>query len=129
MLALTLITLLAAASAFSADALAADVVLKNATLVDGTGQPARQGDLAIKGDRIVAVGKFPWAGTPRILDCTGLVVAPGVIDLHTHSDTPLTGKETAANLNYLTQGLTTAVTGNCGSGPTDVAGYFATLEK
>jgi len=61
--------------------------------------------------------------------CTGLVVAPGFIDLHTHSDTPLTRQETAANLNYLTQGLTTAVTGNCGSGPTDVAAYFKTMEK
>src|SRR5438445_605716 len=108
MLALTLSTLLAVASAGSADTVAADVVLKNATLVDGTGQPARQGDLAIKGDRIVAMGKFQWASTPRVLDCTGLVVAPGFIDLHTHSDTPLTRKETAANLNYLMQGLTTA---------------------
>src|SRR5438128_8756881 len=102
MLALALTTFLAA-SAGSADPVAADVVLKNATLVDGTGQPARQGDLAIKRDRIVAVGKFEWAGTPRVLDCTGLVVAPGFIDLHTHSDTPLTRKDTAANLNYLMQ--------------------------
>jgi N-acyl-D-amino-acid deacylase len=128
MFALTLNALLATAATGQVDAVSADVILKNATLVDGTGQPSRQSDLAIKGDRIVAVGKFQWAGTPRVLDCTGLVVAPGFIDLHTHSDTPLTRKETAANLNYLTQGLTTAVTGNCGSGPTDVAAYFATLE-
>src|SRR5450631_3945491 len=129
MLALTLSTILAATTTGQVDAVAADVILKNATLVDGTGQPSRQGDLAIKGDRIVAVGKFRWAGTPRVLDCSGLVVAPGFIDLHTHSDTPLTRQETAANLNYLMQGLTTAVTGNCGSGPTDVAAYFATMEK
>jgi N-acyl-D-aspartate/D-glutamate deacylase len=129
MLTLTLTTLLATAGAAQTDAVSADVILRNATLVDGSGQPARQGDLAIKDDRIVAVGKFKWAGTPRVLDCTGLVVAPGFIDLHTHSDYPLTHKETAANLNYLTQGLTTAVTGNCGAGPADVAGYFKTLEK
>src|SRR5262245_30698828 len=120
MFAFTLATLLAGATAGQVDLVTADVVLKNATLVDGTGQPARQGDVAIKGDRIVAVGQFKWGGTPRVLDCTGLIVAPGFIDLHTHSDTPLTRKETAANVNYLTQGLTTAVTGNCGSGPADV---------
>ena len=128
MLAFTLCTLLATA-ATGDTAVTADVVLKNATLVDGTGQPAKQGDVAIKGDRIVAIGTFKWEGKPRVLDCTGLIVAPGFIDLHTHSDIPLTKKPTAPNLNYLTQGLTTAVTGNCGSGPVDVAAYFKTMEE
>ena len=102
----------------------ADVVIRGATLVDGTGKPSRFGDLAIRGDKIVAVGTFTVAGKPRILDATGLVIAPGFIDLHTHSDIPLTQKATSANLNYLMQGVTTAVTGNCGAGPTDVVlGY------
>lgn len=128
MLALTLTTMLAV-SIPGQTPVEADVVLKNATLVDGTGRPAERGNIAIKGDRIVAVGTFFVKGSPRVLDCTGLVVAPGFIDLHTHSDTPLTQKATAANLNYLTQGLTTAVTGNCGAGPVDVAAYFDTMEK
>ncbi|MCI0378252.1 MAG: D-aminoacylase [Gemmataceae bacterium] len=128
MFALIVSTLLAAAPAGQTP-VQADVVLKNATLVDGTGKPASQGDLAIRGDRIVAVGKFEVEGKPRVLDCSGLVIAPGFIDLHTHSDTPLTQKATAPNLNYLTQGMTTAVTGNCGSGPIDVAGYFQKMEK
>src|SRR5207249_3702117 len=51
------------------------------------------------------------------------------IDLHTHSDTGLTLPATRANLNYLTQGVTTAVTGNCGFGPSDVAGYLRTLDE
>src|SRR5262249_43928759 len=106
----------------------ADVVIRGATLVDGTGKPGRVGDLAIRGDKIVAVGTFTVAGKPRILDATGLVIAPGFIDLHTHSDLPLTQKATSANLNYLMQGVTTAVTGNCGAGPTDVAGYFKKME-
>src|SRR5262249_18290729 len=63
-----------------------------------------------------------------ILDGTGLVVAPGFIDLHTHSDVPITKEETRGNLNYLIQGVTTVVTGNCGSGPVDVAEYLKKID-
>jgi N-acyl-D-aspartate/D-glutamate deacylase len=107
----------------------ADVVLEGGTLHDGTGGKAVVGDLAIKGDRIVAVGKFRTMGRPRVLDARGLVVAPGFIDLHTHSDVPLTKKATRGNRSYLYQGVTTVVTGNCGFGPADVAGYFAQMDK
>ncbi len=107
----------------------ADVVLKGAMLYDGSGNPGVVGDLAIKGDRIVGIGTFAVAGRPRVIDAAGLVVAPGFIDLHTHSDTALTVPRTRSNLNYLIQGVTTVVTGNCGSGPTDVARYFKTLEE
>ena len=92
-------------------------------------QPGKVGDIAIKGDRIVAVGKFKVKGKPRVIDCEGLVISPGFIDLHTHSDYPLQAKKTNANFNYQTQGVTTVVTGNCGFGPVDVADYFAKLEK
>jgi N-acyl-D-aspartate/D-glutamate deacylase len=107
----------------------ADVVLRGATLYDGSGQPGVVGDLAIKGDRIVAVGTFETAAGAQTLDAQGLIVAPGFIDLHTHSDNPLTRPATRANLCYLLQGVATVVTGNCGSGPADVAGYFKTLES
>ena len=107
----------------------ADVVLRGGLVIDGSGKDGEVGDVAIKDDRIVAVGKFQVKGNPKILDCDGLVIAPGFIDLHTHSDTPITQAKTNANLNYLTQGVTTIVTGNCGFGPTDVAGYFAKMEK
>jgi N-acyl-D-aspartate/D-glutamate deacylase len=106
----------------------ADLVIHGATLYDGSGQPSVTGDLAIKGDRIVAVGSFQTAGSPRVLDGTGLAVAPGFIDLHTHSDAALTQRATRGNVNYLAQGVTTVVTGNCGAGPVDVAGYFKLLE-
>jgi N-acyl-D-aspartate/D-glutamate deacylase len=123
--ALALLTLLPAAD----PAVQADVVIRGATLYDGSGQPGKVGDLALKGDRIVGVGRFAVAGTPKEIDGAGLVVAPGFIDLHTHSDNPLTKSETRGNVNYLMQGVTTVVTGNCGSGPTDVATYFKTLES
>ncbi|MBM4068943.1 MAG: D-aminoacylase [Planctomycetes bacterium] len=113
----------------SAAAIEADVVIRGATLYDGTGKPGQVGDVAIKGERIVAVGKFEVAGKPRVLDATGLILTPGFIDLHTHSDFPLMDRATAANLNYLAQGVTTVVTGNCGFGPVDVPDYFARMEK
>lgn len=107
----------------------ADVVLQNATIYIGDDQPGKVGDVAIKGDRIVAVGKFRTKGTPKVHNCEGLCISPGFIDLHTHSDYPLQEPKTNANFNYLTQGVTTVVTGNCGSGPVDVARYFSRLEE
>jgi N-acyl-D-aspartate/D-glutamate deacylase len=122
--ALALLTLLPAA-----DPVPADVVIRGATLYDGTGQPGQKGDLALRGERLVAIGTFQVAGQPKVIDGTGLVVAPGFIDLHTHSDTALLQPTTRANLCYLLQGVTTVVTGNCGSGPTDVAAHFEKLEQ
>ncbi|MFL5245159.1 MAG: amidohydrolase family protein [Gemmataceae bacterium] len=107
----------------------ADFIVQNALLYDGSGKAGVLGDLAILGDKIVAVGKFEVAGAPRRIDATGLLVAPGFIDLHTHSDYPLAEAVTRANLCYLMQGVTTVVTGNCGSGPVDVAAYYTNLEK
>src|SRR5436309_10761405 len=81
----------------------ADFVVQNAQLYDGSGKAGVLGDLAILGDKIVGVGKFEVAGTPRRIDATGLLVAPGFIDLHTHSDYPLAEAATRANLCYLMQ--------------------------
>jgi N-acyl-D-aspartate/D-glutamate deacylase len=109
-------------------AVEADVVVRGVTIYDGTGGPAVVGDLALRGDRIVGVGQFRLAGKPQVLQGAGLVAAPGFIDLHTHSDQSLREPPTRANLCYLLQGVTTVVTGNCGSGPVDVAGYYKALE-
>jgi len=103
-----------------------DVLLKNGFIVDGSGQPGVVGDVAIDGNRIVAVGTFD-PGTPlRTIDCTGLVICPGFIDLHNHSDTQIVSPRTRANMNFVLQGCTTVVTGNCGSGPVNAGRY---LEK
>ena len=115
--------------------LRADYVVKNVTLHDGTGEAPKVGDLAILGDRIVATGKFE-ATAKRSIDGKGLVLAPGFIDLHTHSDTAersasgivLLEKETHSNLNYLLQGVTTVVTGNCGDGEVDAGGFLKKIE-
>lgn len=129
MLTLTLSLVLLAPAVQPVGPIEADVLLKGGTIHDGSGSPGIVGDLALKGDKIVAVGSFKVAGNPKVLDCTGLILAPGFIDLHTHSDNPLQKADTRSNLNYLLQGVTTAVTGNCGFGPEDVGKFFQTLEK
>jgi predicted amidohydrolase YtcJ len=106
----------------------ADVVLKGGTLIDGTGAPPRLADVAFKGERIVAVGSFECDPKARIIDVSSLYVAPGFIDLHNHSDSEITKPRTRLNANYLTQGVTTIVTGNCGKGVLEVDKYLATID-
>ncbi len=107
---------------------AADLVLKGGTLIDGTGAPGRRGDVAVRGDRIVAVGTFEAEPGAKVIDASTLIVAPGFIDLHTHSDEGITKTPTRLNANFLTQGVTTIVTGNCGGGVLDVAKYLAAID-
>jgi N-acyl-D-aspartate/D-glutamate deacylase len=105
------------------------VVIRGATLYDGSGKPGQVGDLVIRDERIAAIGAAKVGGKVRVIDGKGLIVAPGFIDLHTHSDSALTKATTRNNLNYLRQGVTTVITGNCGFGPEDVAGYFKALRS
>ena len=106
-----------------------NIVFRNATLYDGSGNAALKGDVHVKGDRIAAVGKVGEVAGATEIDAKGLIICPGFIDLHTHCDSGLTGKTGRANKNYVTQGCTTVVTGNCGSGPVDVGKFFRTLEE
>jgi N-acyl-D-amino-acid deacylase len=105
-----------------------DIVFRSATIHDGGGKPAVKGDVHIKGDRIAAVGKVGKVEGATEIAAEGLVICPGFIDLHTHCDSGLTGKTGRANKNYVMQGCTIAVTGNCGSGPVDVGAFFKNLE-
>ncbi|MEY2882110.1 MAG: hypothetical protein RLZZ15_4490 [Verrucomicrobiota bacterium] len=102
-----------------------DLVIRHARLVDGTGGPATTGDLAIRGDVIAAIGKFPGTGRTEI-DAAGRVVAPGFIDVHTHSE-DITELPVAEN--FLRMGVTTIVTGNCGGSKLNVAEFFDSIVK
>lgn len=106
----------------------ADVVLTGASIFDGNGSAPIVGDVAVKGETIVGVGQFEVAGDPRRIDATNLIVSPGFIDLHNHSDRPITRAETRLNRNYITQGVTTIVTGNCGGGRADVRTYLKQID-
>ena len=91
-----------------------DILIKNGKIVDGTGNPWFYGDVGITGDTIVAIGDLSGKTASKTIDAKGLVVSPGFIDMHTHCDYALGNPLSNANLNYLIQGVTTVVTGNCG---------------
>lgn len=105
-----------------------DVLLKDGMIFDGTGAEPFRGNVAITGEKIVAIGEFPIGEARQTIDCRGLVIAPGFIDLHNHSDNYVIKAETRAAVNFLMQGCTTMVTGNCGSGPVDAAAYYAKID-
>ncbi|MFB3880178.1 MAG: amidohydrolase family protein [Armatimonadota bacterium] len=98
----------------------ADVLIRGGEVVDGTGAPRRQADVAVKDGRIADVGDLQgWEGDVT-LDATGLVVAPGFIDMHTHSDLSLLLNPRAES--HIRQGVTTEVIGMCGFSPAPAPG-------
>src|SRR3954468_18345255 len=90
-----------------------DLVIRNGTIVDGTGAPRFVADVAVDGGRIVAVGPDLPAGDEEI-DPTGPLVTPGWVDIHTHYDGQVTWDGLLAPSSW--HGVTTVVTGNCGVG-------------
>lgn len=111
----------------AAQAATADVLIVGGTLYDGTGAPRRRGDIALRADRIVFVGDARAAhlSATHTVDATGLIVAPGFIDPHTHALADLSSPSRRANLDYIMQGVTTVATNNDGEGPVDVGGLLA----
>src|SRR5882724_563092 len=93
-----------------------DLLILHGTLVDGSGKKTRIADVGISGDRIVFVGDAVKAhvAASRTIDATGMIVAPGFIDPHTHTLGDLTNDQSKSNQAYLMQGVTTVVTGNDG---------------
>ena len=121
-----------------------DVLISGGEVLDGTGAAAMLADVGIRGGRVAAIGALAGRPAGRTIDATGLVVAPGFIDLHTHSEMPLVADGTAQS--KVRQGVTLDVTGESTSaaprdglddagrdGPapdwTTFSGYFARLEK
>jgi N-acyl-D-aspartate/D-glutamate deacylase len=90
------------------------LIIRNGTIVDGTGAAPFKGDVAIVGDRIVAVGSVGAEPARREIDAEGMIVAPGWVDIHTHYDGQATWDPLLAPSSW--HGVTTAIMGNCGVG-------------
>lgn len=91
--------------------MAYDVVIKNGTVVDGSGRPPYRADVAIQGDRIAEIGKVSDTGK-RVLDAEGHIVTPGFVDIHTHLDAQIWWDPIASSSCW--HGVTSVVMGNCG---------------
>lgn len=91
----------------------ATTLIKNARIIDGSGSPWFRGSALIDGDTIAAVGNLPHVQADTTIDAAGQVLAPGFIDIHTHSDLPLLVDY--RGMSHVAQGVTTNVIGNCGN--------------
>lgn len=102
-----------------------DLIIKNGRVVDGAGNPWFYGDVAIQNGRIAKIGTIPAADGRQVIDAKRQIVAPGFIDVHTHVEGDLETRPGAENFIY--DGVTTLVTGNCGSSRTDLRTMFDSL--
>ncbi len=102
-----------------------DLVIRGGRVIDGTGRPGVVTDIGIRGDRVVTLGSIGARGRAEI-DAAGRVVAPGFIDVHTHSE-DIT--ELPVGENFIRMGVTTIVTGNCGGSKLDVGAFFAAITR
>jgi N-acyl-D-aspartate/D-glutamate deacylase len=98
-----------------------DLKLVGGWVVDGSGSPAMRADVAVRGERIGAVGDLRDVQAPSVLDCTGKTVVPGFIDIHSHSDWLLPNVDHGRIVEpFVRQGMTSLVTGNCGFSPAPI---------
>ena len=102
-----------------------DLMITNCRIIDGTGNPWYYGEVAIKDSRIEAVGPDLRFSAEKTIDALGLVVCPGFIDVHGHIESSIFQRPEAAN--FLHDGVTSIVTGNCGSSETDLNAFFTEL--
>lgn len=114
-------------TSLSASAQDYDLLITGGKIIDGTGNSWFFGDIGVKDGKVAAVGQLKHASAMKKIDATGLIVAPGFIDVHTHIET--NDLLVPAAPNFLFDGVTSVVTGNCGSSNTDVARYFARLDS
>jgi N-acyl-D-amino-acid deacylase len=104
-----------------------DILIRNARVLDGAGNPWFRADVAVKDSRIAAVGQLGSASADRVIDAHERTLAPGFIDVHVHVEGNLERNPRADN--FLLDGVTTVITGNCGSSELNLAVWFAKIEK
>ncbi len=120
-----MLMLIASAAAAQLHAADLDVIIRNGRIADGTGNPAFRADIGIKDGHIAAISRITAKADAEI-DATGLIVAPGFIDVHTHADEVA---DMPRAENFLRMGVTTLVVGNCGGSALNVSKFFDEIER
>ncbi len=102
-----------------------NIVIKNGTIIDGSSNPFFIADIGINGNKIEKIGFIDEEKGKRIIDAKGLIVSPGFIDVHTHTEKILLRPSAE---NYVFQGVTTVIAGNCGSHEFPLKEFFEKLK-
>ena len=105
----------------------ADILIKNGKIIDGTGNSWFYSDIAIRKGKIIAIGNLGKIKSKKVIDAQRHIVAPGFIDVHTHIEGD--EKKTPTADNFILDGVTTVITGNCGSSNLDLKNYFRMLDS
>ena len=104
-----------------------DLLIKNGRIIDGTGNSWFYGDVAVQDGKILRVGNLQNWTAKKTIDAKGMAVVPGFIDVHAHIETGIFERPTADNFIY--DGVTTVVTGNCGNSADDLAVFFNRIDS
>ena len=104
-----------------------EILIKGGRILDGTGNPWFYGDVAIKNGKIIKVGDLDDYRAAKTIEAKGMIVSPGFIDVHTHIEGNEIKNPTADN--FILDGVTTVVTGNCGASNVDVKSYLQQLDS
>lgn len=104
-----------------------DILIKNGRILDGTGNSWRYGDVAVRDGKIFKIGSLTNISASKIIDAHGMIVSPGFIDVHTHIEGDELRTPTADN--FIHDGVTTVVTGNCGASNTDIKKYLQRIDS
>ena len=105
----------------------ADIIIRNGRILDGTGNSWKYGDVAIKNGKIIKLGNCAGITATKTIDAANMIVSPGFIDVHTHIEGDEQKNPTANN--FILDGVTTVVTGNCGASRVDIKRYFDQLDS
>jgi N-acyl-D-amino-acid deacylase len=104
-----------------------DILIKNGKIMDGAGNSWYYGDVAIRDGKILKIGRDVDLSAKKIIDATGLIVSPGFIDVHTHLEGDETKDPNATN--FILDGVTTCITGNCGASSVDIGKYLQFIDS
>ena len=104
-----------------------DILILNGRIIDGTGNSWFYGDVGLKDGKIKYVGKTNNVTAIKVINAKGLVVAPGFIDVHAHIENGVFERPTADN--YIYDGVTTVITGNCGGSADDLKDFFRRIDS